>query len=470
MKEHKKNNLISATMVYTICNLFVSGLAVLTSPIFTRILSTGDYGIYSLFNSWQNIFVCITSLGLSYSIALAKIDYKEQFKQFIASILLISILIPILLLISSLVFGNSMWTRITELPSRVVTILFVNLIFYTVLDIARNKMSIQYEYKSYTIMAALRAVLSTGLSIILILVMSKSKYYGRINGVVIVTAIIGTFICIKYLKYLQWNRIIEHMKYALPIALPMIFHGLAMILLGQIDRVMIAKYYTESETGLYSFGYTVGTMLAFFTNAVSLAIKPWLYDKYAGGFHEEIRIRLKSILNMLIFVVLLYILVMPEVIKLLSAKQYWNTQKMIVPIVVGTFCQYIYTNYCAVETINKKTRYIAAGSALAALLNFVLNLIFLEKFGYYVAAFTTFVGYYVLMLFHSVICRFICKRKDLNYFYNSIVCLVLFFAGCLISMFYEEVLIRYLIVCVLAGIFIWKYGRLFSKLIIDKFR
>ena len=53
----------------------------------------------------------------------------------------------------------------------------------------------------------------------------------------------------------------------------------------------------------------------------------------------------------------------------------------------------------------KKTKYIAMGTSLAAVLNIVLNYIFIKKFGYQAAAWTTLFSYIALFIFHWVIAK-----------------------------------------------------------------
>ena len=47
----EKTNYKKASTYYLIGNLFNKGIAFLTVPIFTRILSTTDYGIVTTYNS-----------------------------------------------------------------------------------------------------------------------------------------------------------------------------------------------------------------------------------------------------------------------------------------------------------------------------------------------------------------------------------------------------------------------------------
>ena len=62
MADGKK--VLKAGLGYTIGNYFLKGLNFLTIPIFSRILSTTDYGIYNTFAAYENIMFIIIGLAI----------------------------------------------------------------------------------------------------------------------------------------------------------------------------------------------------------------------------------------------------------------------------------------------------------------------------------------------------------------------------------------------------------------------
>ena len=59
---------VKAGIWFTICNLLQRGISILTVPIFTRLLTPDQYGVYSLYLSWLNILTIFTSLNLYYGV------------------------------------------------------------------------------------------------------------------------------------------------------------------------------------------------------------------------------------------------------------------------------------------------------------------------------------------------------------------------------------------------------------------
>ena len=67
-----------ASMCYLLGNIFNKGIAFLTVPIFTRILSTSDYGIVTTYNSWIGIVSMLLGFALHMAIRSSFIDYREK--------------------------------------------------------------------------------------------------------------------------------------------------------------------------------------------------------------------------------------------------------------------------------------------------------------------------------------------------------------------------------------------------------
>lgn len=61
-------------------NLFNKALAFFTIPIFTRLLTTSEYGIAQTYLSWVSILTLIVGLSLGNSIRTAYVDFTMTLK------------------------------------------------------------------------------------------------------------------------------------------------------------------------------------------------------------------------------------------------------------------------------------------------------------------------------------------------------------------------------------------------------
>ena len=92
-----------------------------------------------------------------------------------------------------------------------------------------------------------------------------------------------------------------------------------------------------------------------------------------------------------------------------------------------------YTFFAVFEFYFQKTYLITLATSAGALLNIILNYIFIKKFGYYAAGYTTLVCYIIYAACHYTFMRIIC-RKYLNNTQPYNLKTYLYIAGLFISL------------------------------------
>lgn len=72
---------VKASLWFLICSFLQKGISTVSTPIFTRLLSTAEYGQYNVFNSWLGIITIFVTLNLSagvYTQGLVKFDKDNK--------------------------------------------------------------------------------------------------------------------------------------------------------------------------------------------------------------------------------------------------------------------------------------------------------------------------------------------------------------------------------------------------------
>ena len=457
---------------YVISNVMIRAVGIITAPIYTRLLTTAETGYANNFNNYVSIFYVIMGLCLIYSVGRAKLDFTgvreggqgdkapfrgvTEFDSYMSAIQGLSSIFGavVLILITLVMPGGGM----LGFNRTVVIILFAYLILFPSIDYMQYKLRFEYRYKENIAISVFITLATIILSISLILLMPEDKGFAKILGTVIPSAFIA-LIC--YGTILAKGRTlvnIKYWKYALLIGLPMIPHGLAMILLARIDVSMIQKMCDYSAVGLYTSGYTIGSLLMFVTNAVGNAWVPLFNERLDRGDREAIRRDNRILMEAGCFMTLCFIAVAPEIVKLLYAKPYWESMWVVAPVALGTLCQYFYTNYVNTELFYKKTFLIAVNSCIAAAVNIVLNYVFIQRYGYIAAAYTTLAGYFILMILHYFTTVHILKKKIFSDSLYFLMLLMTIAAGTGLGALYGSVVIRYaLSACVIAALaLVWR--------------
>ena len=99
---------LSKSVIWQLIGKIVfQGIYFFTTPIFTRILTTTDYGYVTLYTSWLAIFSLVEGLSVSASLGNARIKYgEEKLSVFSSSIMTISVISFAVILVVMLVFGK----------------------------------------------------------------------------------------------------------------------------------------------------------------------------------------------------------------------------------------------------------------------------------------------------------------------------------------------------------------------------
>ena len=457
-ENEKGSKVVKSSIWYTVANVSIRAVAIITTPIYTGMLTTADYGKANTYNSWIDVFNVFACLCVVYSIGRAKLDFRDRFDEYMSSLQSLSSSFGFILLILAFIFRESLsgWIHY-EVPLAVG--LFAYLCVSPSVEYMMQKCRYEYRYKENILISVITCIGQVALSIILMLLFNDRRYIGKILGVLLPTAIMGIIFYIRFIVKgkVFYNR--EYWTYALKIGLPMIPHALALILLGQMDRIMIKGICGDGDAGLYIFGYSFATLLMIFTNAIGQAYLPWFNETLFDGKRERIRQIQKKLVLLGCFLSLAFIAVAPEALMILSVSNnsYWIAKYVVPPIVLGTLAQYFYTNYVNVEIFCKKTSIIAVGSCIAALINYLLNYAFIPGFGYIAAAYTTLASYLVLMVMHFVMVRFVLKENVYDDRYMFAAMLIMTAVGIAYLFMYKEgivaIITRYAVTAAIAAVF-----------------
>lgn len=348
-------------------------------------------------------------------------------------------------------FGN-FFERISGVDKKYINCMVVYLIFLPAINMFQARERYYFKYKMSVLISTVVSVGTALLSVVLV-VFFENKLSGRILGSAIPTVFIGIIIYIYIWK--QGKRVnLDDWKYALPICVPYIPHLLSLTILNSMDRIMITNICGSEENALYSLAYTCGSMITILIGSMNSAFAPWLGEMLSENKLKEIQVVSKKYISAFFYLAIGIMLFAPEILLLFGGKSYMEAIYVMTPVSMGCVCQFLYTLFVNVEQFKKKTIGMACASITAAVINFILNWIFIPKFGYLAAAYTTLVGYLCLLLIHM----FLVKRIKLNnvYSYKFVreVVILGIAAMVIITLLYSHAILRYIFIGIYGGTFI----------------
>ena len=441
-----------ATLWFLICSIVQKGFVFVTTPIFTRLMTTEQYGQYTIYLSWVQILTMITSFRLDYAVfnkGMSK--YEEDKNNYTLSMQMVTTIITIIVFIIYLVFHNLI-NKFTELTTPLTILMFVQVFFMNAVTFWTIKQRYDFKYRSVVIVTILLTVLDVLLGVILV-VNCDNKGIARIISLASVQIIIG---CIIYIYNISKGNKLLNLKYAIfaiSFNIPLIPHYMSMYVLEQSDKIMIQKMVGIDKAGIYSVAYSIGNAMNIVTNSITQAMTPWLYKNLKENNIKEIKGKLSSIFLFIIAMVSIFILFVPEFLKIIASDEYYEAIYVISPISVSIFFTLVYGFFATIEFYFDKNKFAMIISGLAAVIKILLNLIFIPLFGYQVAGYTTMICYIILAIGHVIYTNSIVKKQIKQKFFSNkyIIGSVVFISFVMITanFLYKFIWQRYIIILII---------------------
>ena len=444
---------VKASVWFFVCSFLQKGISTITTPIFTRLLTTSEYGQYSVFNSWLGIVTIFVTMQLSsgvYAQGLVKFDKeRDVFSSSLQglTVTLIAFWLGVYLLFHD--FFNSLFSLTTTQMIAMFVMIWTTAVFGFWSIEQRSR----YSYKQMVAVTLIASVAKPLIGIVFVY-FATDKVTARIIGLTMVE-----LICFSPLFFIQVKKgrkffCSKFWKYALLFNLPLIPHYLSQVVLSSADRIMIERMCGASEAGIYSLAYSVSLIMTLVNTALNQTIGFWIFQKLKSGMAKSISRVAYATLVIVAAANILLIALAPEVIAFFAPKNYHDAIWVIPPIAMSAFFMYMYDLFARFEFYYEKRSFIMIASSVAAITNILLNYIFIQIFGYYAAGYTTLFCYIAYTGGHYYFMRRICKQYINNEKVYSLRVLLAISGSFILIAFifmltYRLVVVRYLLLLVI---------------------
>lgn len=435
-----------ASLWFTVMTVLQKGISFLVIPIYTRLLTTSEYGYYSIYLSWFYILSIFATLNLQAGVFNnGMMKWENDRKRYISSMQGLSTL-STLVVFSIFFIGRNFFIKLAGIDMPLLVTLFIALLFTPSFRYWSAFQRYNFEYRKLVAVTLFQSLLIPVLGITFIYVLPQ-KQYGIIFANVIGTVSIGFFFFVYNWKEGKQLCVKEYWKYALLFNLPLIPHYLADVILGQADRIMIQNMVGQDKAGIYSLSYSVSLMLNILITGINASFTPYTYKKVKAGEIKELAFYSNLILIFIGVICLLGILIAPELIIFLGTKEYLEAQWVIPPVMLSVFFTMLYTLFANIEFYYEKPGFIMVASVMAAVLNILLNYLFIPRFSYIAAGYTTLICYIVFAFAHFLFMWRTCKKQFVSIPYNVLFILLYSIVLTVISLsmllIYNQPYIRY---------------------------
>ncbi len=384
-----------ASIVLMLSQIIQKGLSVLTSPIYTRLLTTEEYGQVSLFFSWYEILIIFTGLCLSKGVFNnGMMDFKQDRDRFTWSLYTLAFTSTMIVGIVVILFCKCIYNFIT-LPINLIVYMFVLLAFEEGYSLWVVRQRFEYKYKATFIAAVWMAVVSPVCGILAILFLKNNRVVARIVGARNVFIMVYFVALISIFYKARGKTKAAYWKYALKFNLPLIPHYLSLHILNHMDRIMISLLDSVSAAGIYSVAYSGASIIKVFWQAINASLIPWTYEKCEKKQYGQLNLLTQLLISVYAVICICFMVLAPEVMRILAPSSYEKGIYVIPSVTAGVFFSSMYYIFANVIYYYKKPKYVMYSSCFAAITNIVLNYIFIVKYGFMAAGYTTLACYVI---------------------------------------------------------------------------
>jgi len=401
----KLKTTIKQSFVYSLSNIAAKAVGVILLPLYLHNLTVASFGVWDLFDTTIQIVTEIVILGQASALIFLNnsSEYKEKKSSTLFTLTIFILIIGSLLVLAteaialyfpSFLTGNLVQTEFIRIAAYIILLRVISSLFFA-------KVRAEENAKFYTIISIVRVLLITVFTFYFL----SFQQLGILGGLYaflfadIITTIILTLKVIPQMK-VNFDR--KMLSVALKFGIPLVFGSLGFMLLNLSDRYIIKLLLGAKYVAIYGLGYRVaGVLNMFFIYPFTLSLMPIAYKYF--GLQDDKRFYSKLMTySTYIFVwgFVFISLYSPEIVRLFAPNEGYDSAYLVIPIIL---LSYVFSGMRITAQLGmlltKNTKYIAWITLSAALLNIVLNLLFIPIFGIIAAAVNTLISF---LLFYYV--------------------------------------------------------------------
>ena len=443
--------------------LLLQGISFISSPLFSRLLSTEGYGNLSSFSIWASVLATVLSLQTNVTIANAIVEFPEeeqlgyQSSAMAMSLFSFAIGSAVVLLLSGPI------SAALKMQEMVLALLMVQAFGNFGVNFLNSKFTYEFKADQNMLLSVLMAIASLGISLVFVMNSPmEQRYLGRVMGNALVYGAVGLFGCGWIL--IKGRRLFckRYWKFCFLLGFPLVFQNLAYSILGSSDILMLKQMVGASDSGIYSLAFTLSGIMFTIFNALNNSWVPFFFDDMKQGRRENIVRQGKNYLELFTVLSLGFILLVREVYHIYASQEFWPGLELIPVFVASYYINALCTFPVNYEIYHKKTGVVAAATVLAALVNLGLNYLFIRLFGMTGAAIATALSHCLQLSMHECYSRLVLGRRDYPFALSTWAKYAAVLLGA-IALFYAAADAWYLRWPLAAAAGLWELNRIWKR-------
>lgn len=381
------------SIIYTISNLILKASNFLLLPLYTAFLTTEDYGVTNLANSFNNVLTYIIAFSLYSAVIRFYADVKddkEKTKELYSTVIWFVFFSAVLFFAVMVLFrniiGEVFFANVPIFPTLI--LIFAMTAFHCFYVIYQDILKARQDSMKSAVTSLLYFFLQLFLNIYFVVY----RHWGA-NGILLSGLICNSLGMLWMLFDLMREKTIglvinaKLLKDMLKYSIPILPHNLSTNIAELTSKVFLNGSSSLSTVGIYGISSQFGSVADTIQSSISNAFEPWFYSKmkdWKEDSGQEIE-RLTSNIIWVFGIVLLGLAFFAEEAVLIMTPDSYKTVWRYVPIMVVTNSIKIpyYFYICILYYHKESTKYIFTATLSASFFNILFSYLLIPRYDIY---------------------------------------------------------------------------------------
>jgi len=414
---------IKKILTYSFGEVLVKGLSFLAIPLYSSMILPEEYGALGFLNALIVFLPFIFTLYYLYAYVRFSIDVADD------SLISTYIFMGLFLNIFYLLFALLLYFLVIEnfeilLKYYLLAILSSAVMYiFQIMQFYHRSKGFAKKYLQYSIVYALSGL---GLNFLLLYSFSDNVL-AMLNSKLILSMIVSLSAYRVLKKYISWKKFDKNLMYdILKYSVPLVPGAIALLLFSSSDKLILVKYISKEELGIYTLAATMGLGMGYIGRAFFMGYQPLFYEKIADNKYAEIQEQFSKNVLMLLVAMIAILVVVYVGYKLIDDKYVEG-----MPIAISIALTYTLVTFSQLMELHlsymKKSSYISYIYGFGGVVTVFTLLQVIPDFGtrgavvvlFFTALMTSFLMYYMAQKVLYV--RY--NRLYLLLFYSTVVSL-----------------------------------------------
>lgn len=382
-------------------------------PIVTRLFSPVDYGNYNLVMATIMILTAMLGwLPMGISRFYPAYERDKKLDIFYGNIIKLSM---VSLVFVVFVFNSFLFSIKSFLNSDMYLLMSVGIgvfVLNSIFEIFKYLLRAKREVHWFSCLMIWKSIAGIGFGLALILLFQmgvEGLFWGTILCICAALPFLWKLV-FKDVLSLQFKLDVSLVKEIAKYGLPLVLGSIAVWILSLSDRYILEFYRGSQEVGIYSASYNIADRtIMLLINLFMLASSPILirtWEKEGERKSKEFVTKITRYYLIICIPAIVGLSVLSKpIMGILTGSYYFEGYRIIPFVAAGIFLVGLQQRFQAGILLYKRTRFITLSVFIASVMNLALNFLFVPRYGYMAAAFTTLVSYIILLICIIVVSR-----------------------------------------------------------------